>query len=494
MEKAIKTETKTKKINSATLDGFIAKKVEVESSFIRALPGFSIVGLGSQSIQEAKERVKSALLNNDFEFPPLKITISLSPSDLRKEGSHFDLPIALSILYHNKEFDFEDFLVLGELGLDGRLKDTTSIFPLILSLRPKKVIIPLESAKKVSKIPGVEIFAFSHLSEFEKFEPQKIEKSSLSYSYLKIDGEKYYYDDSFRFDFSDVLGQEKAKEAALYSAAGFHNILFEGSPGVGKSMIISRLRYIMPPMSLDEILEVEKINAIEGNEVEFKPHRPFRNPHYSSTRAAIFGGGSRGAKVGEIAFANKGILFFDELPHFQKDVLENLRLPLQDKKVLISRVNSKVEYETDILFAAAMNPCPCGNLLSLHKECRCNELEIRRYKNRISEPLYDRIEIYHQMIEDDSEETISSKDMFEKVLIAFEMQKGKFNANLEENHKFEMENEAYDIIQKAIKNFSLSKRSEFNTLKLAKTIANTRKRDKIIKEDIFKALSFRRRV
>ena len=204
--------------------------------------------------------------------------------------------------------------------------------------------------------------------------------------------------------------------------------------------------------------------------------------------------GSRGAKVGEIAFANKGILFFDELPHFQKDVLENLRLPLQDKKVLISRVNSKVEYETDILFAAAMNPCPCGNLLSLHKECRCNELEIRRYKNRISEPLYDRIEIYHQMIEDDSEEIISSKDMFEKVLIAFEMQKGKFNANLEENHKFEMENEAYDIIQKAIKNFSLSKRSEFNTLKLAKTIANTRKRDKIIKEDIFKALSFRRRV
>jgi len=490
VEKAIKT--KTKKIISATLNGLVAKEVEVESSFTRALPGFSIVGLGSQSIQEAKERVKSALLNNDFDFPPLKITISLSPADLKKEGSHFDLPIALSILYHNREIDLSEFLVLGELGLDGRIKDTSSIFPIILSLKPKKVIIPLESVEKVSKIPDIEIYAFSHISEFEEFTPSKPQKSELSYPYIKIDGKKYYYTDEFELDFNDVIGQSAAKEAALYAAAGFHNILLEGSPGVGKSMIINRLRYIMPPMSLDEILEVEKLNAIEGKDINFKPLRPFRAPHYSSTRAAIFGGGSKGAKIGEIAFANKGILFFDELPYFQKDVLENLRLPLQDKKVLISRVNSKVEYETDILFAAAMNPCPCGNLLSSN-ECRCTDLEIRRYKNRISEPLYDRIEVYHQMIEDDDTSRISSKEMFEKVLIAFEMQKGKFNANLPENYTFDMENEAYEIMQKAIKNLKLSKRSEFNIYKLSKTIANTQKRDKIKKEDLLKALSFRRR-
>ena len=479
MEKASQ---KTKKIISATLNGFNAQKVEVESSFTKALPGFSIVGLGSQSIQEAKERVKSALLNNDFSFPPLKITISLSPADLKKEGSHFDLPIALSILYHNKDIDLSEYLVLGELGLDGRIKDTSSIFPIILSLKPKKVIIPLEAAKKVSKIPDIEIYAFSHLKEFEDFTPKKIDKTELNYSFLKMDGKKYFFKEDFELDFKDVLGQELAKEAALISAAGFHNILLEGSPGVGKSMIINRLRYILPPMSLEEILEVEKLNALEKKEITFSPIRPFRAPHYSSTKAAIFGGGSKGAKIGEIAFANKGILFFDELPYFQKDVLENLRLPLQDKKVLISRVNTKIEYKTDILFAAAMNPCPCGNLLSLSKECRCSDLEIKRYKNRISEPLYDRIEIYLQMIEDDSTSTISSKEMFEKVLIAFEMQKAKFNANLQENYQFKISSDARDILNKAIKNFAMSKRSEFNTLKVAKTIANIDKRDKIEKD------------
>ncbi len=491
MEKTIKT--KTKKITSATLDGFVAKSVEVESSFTRALPGFSIVGLGSQSIQESKERVKSALLNNDFEFPPLKIVINLSPSDLPKNGSHFDLPIALSILYHNKDIDLNEYLVLGELGLDGTLKDTKTIFPIILSLKPKKVIIPLEAAQKISKIPGIKIYAFSHLSEFEEFKVKEIEKSEFDYSFLKIKGKKYYYLEDFKLDFKDVLGQNEAKEAALISASGFHNILFEGSPGVGKSMIINRLRYILPPMSIEDILEVEKLNLLDGKDAEFKPLRPFRSPHFSATKAAIFGGGSRGAKIGEIAFANKGILFFDELPQFQKDVLENLRGPLQDKKMLISRVNSKIEYEADILFAAAMNPCPCGNLLSLNKECRCTDLEIKRYKNRISEPLYDRIEIYHQMLEDDDTSTISSKEMFEKVLIAFEMQKGEFNANLSENYKFKIENEAREMLNKAIRNFSLSKRSEFNVLKVAKTIANINKRDKIKKEDILKALKFRRR-
>jgi len=294
VEKTAKT--KTKKINSATLNGFTAQKVEVESSFTKGLPGFAIVGLGSQAIQESKERIKSALLNNGFEFPPLKITINLAPADLPKSGSQLDLPIALSILYHKKDVDLSEYLVLGELGLDGSLKDTNSIFPIILSLKPKKVIIPLQSARKANKIPGVEVYAFSHISEFEEFEPQKIEKNEFNYSSITVKGKKYYYLENFELDFKDVLGQNQAKEAALISAAGFHNILFEGSPGVGKSMIISRMRNILPPMSLEEILEVEKYNSLEGKEVKFKPIRPFRAPHYSATKAAIFGGGCKNSK------------------------------------------------------------------------------------------------------------------------------------------------------------------------------------------------------
>lgn len=483
--------TKTKKIVSATLNGITAKEVEVEAAFLKGLPGFSIVGLANQSIQESKERVKASLINNNFSFPPLKLVVSLYPASLKKSGSQLDLAIAMSILFFNSDKDFSDFLVLGELGLDGTLRDTNSIFPTILDLKPKKVIVPLESAEKVSKIPEIEVFAFSHLQELLDFNFQEVKKSPLNYDFIKIEGKKHYFLNEFEKDFKDVLGQNDAKEAALISAAGFHNILFEGSPGVGKSMISSRMRYILPPMSLEEILEKEKLNSLEGKEVDFKPLRNFRAPHYSSTRAAIFGGGSSNAKIGEIALADGGILFFDELPYFQKDVLENLRLPLQDKKVLISRVNSKIEYKTDFLFVSAMNPCPCGNLFK--GECRCTENEIKKYKNRISEPLLDRIELYVQMSEEEGSETISSKEMFEKVLIAFEMQKGKFNSNLDEGFKFDIENDAYDLLQKAKMNLNLSRRSEFNILKVAKTVANLSKREKIQKEDLVKAVKFRRR-
>jgi magnesium chelatase family protein len=270
--------------------------------------------------------------------------------------------------------------------------------------------------------------------------------------------------------------------------------LFEGSAGVGKSMIINRLRYILPPMSLEEILETQKVNAFENREIDFQPVRPFRMPHHSSSKPAIFGGGSRGAKMGEIALANHGILFFDEFPYFNKDVLENLRLPLQEGKILISRVNNKIEYNINILFAAAMNPCPCGNLLS-KKECRCTDLEIKRYKNRISEPLIDRIDLYLQMSEDEDTSTISSKEMFQKVLVAFEKQikRGYFNSRLPENWEFNIQKDAREILDKAILNFNLSKRSEFKILKVAQTIADIENYDKINKKAILEALNFRKR-
>ena len=483
--------TKTKKINSAIFD-IDTKIVEVETTFIKSIPSFSIVGLASNAVQESKERVKSALLNNDFEFPPLKIVTNLSPANLPKKSTALDLPIALSILFQNKNIDFSEYLVLGELGLDGTIKETIDMFAVVLGSGFKKIIAPLSIAEKLAQIPDIEVFGFQNLNQFFNLELTPIKPKKLNYKFIEIDSKKYFYNPKFELDFKDVKGQQIAKRVALISASGMHNILLNGSAGVGKSMIINRLKYILPPVSFQELLEIEKQNSLDNKKITFNPQRPFRYPHHNSSKSAIFGGRN---KIGEIALANNGILFFDELPQFKKDILEDLRLPLQEGKVLISRVNSKIEYKTDILFASAMNPCPCGNLLSNHKECKCSEREIQKYKNRISEPLIDRIDLYLELREDNDNSTISSKEMYQKVLFAFEkqMKRGYFNSKLPENWNFEIEKEGKEILEKAKENFGLSKRSEFKILKVAQTISDLENYDKINKKAILEALSYRKR-
>jgi magnesium chelatase family protein len=483
--------TKTKKINSAIFD-IDTKIVEVETTFIKSIPSFSIVGLASNAVQESKERVKSALLNNDFEFPPLKIVTNLSPANLPKKSTALDLPIALSILFQNKNIDFSEYLVLGELGLDGTIKETIDMFAVVLGSGFKKIIAPLSIAEKLAQIPDIEVFGFQNLNQFFNLKLTPIKPKKLNYKFIEIDSKKYFYNPKFELDFKDVKGQQIAKRVALISASGMHNILLNGSAGVGKSMIINRLKYILPPVSFQELLEIEKQNSLDNKKITFNPQRPFRYPHHNSSKSAIFGGRN---KIGEIALANNGILFFDELPQFKKDILEDLRLPLQEGKVLISRVNSKIEYKTDILFASAMNPCPCGNLLSNHKECKCSEREIQKYKNRISEPLIDRIDLYLELREDNDNSTITSKEMYQKVLLAFEkqMKRGYFNSKLPENWNFEIEKEGKEILEKAKENFGLSKRSEFKILKVAQTISDLENYDKINKKAILEALSYRKR-
>jgi magnesium chelatase family protein len=368
-------------LKSASLDTIDAICIDVESTFTKGLPTFTIVGMISTSISESKDRVKSALLINGFKFPPLKITVNLSPSEINKKGTHFDLAIALQIaLYDQKNIKFEDIYFFGELSLDGNIKDTSSIFPIVLSLAKKtfinKVLVCEESAKKLANIPNLQIYCVKNLDDAIAFvksnkkEEYLYERNILEYKTLLINEEKYYFDTNYTEDFKDVIGQDMAKQAAMISAAGNHNIIFEGSPGCGKSMISKRLKYIMTPMNLEEILEKAKLQALDFREVDFIPVRAFRSPHHSSTKSSIFGGGSANAKMGEIALSNNGVLFFDELPHFSKSILEALREPLEDNKILISRVNSKIMYETKFIFIAAMNPCPCGNLLSSVKECR----------------------------------------------------------------------------------------------------------------------------
>ena len=352
-------------IKSASLDGIDALSICVESSFTKGLPSFTIVGLISTSIQESKDRVKSALLMNGYRFPPLKITINLSPSDIKKKGTHFDLAIALQIaLYDIKKNIFKDFHVFGELSLNGEIKDTYSIFPLVLSLVKnkgiKKILVCEQSAKKISNIPNLEIYVVKNIQDAIEFFNKddklgfKYESSELKYETIKINDEKFYYDKKYIDDFIDVIGQDNAKFAALICAAGNHNLIFEGSPGCGKSMISKRIKYILPPMSLEEILEKAKLQALDYKEIDFIPLRVFRNPHHSSTKSSIFGGGSANAKIGEIALSNNGILFYDELPHFSKSILEAMREPLEDNKILISRVNSKTEYATKFVFIASI--------------------------------------------------------------------------------------------------------------------------------------------
>jgi magnesium chelatase family protein len=502
-----------KTIKSASLDSIESIAVNVESSFTKGLPSFTIVGLISTSIQESKDRVKSALLMNDYKFPPLKITINLSPSEINKKGTHFDLSIAMLIaLYNESKINFDDFHVFGELGLSGDIKDTSTIFPLVLSLAKnkeiKKVLVCKESAKKLVNIPNLKIYVVNNIAsaiEFFKLgnhENYRFQEEVNEYESVCINDEHFYYTSDYTQDFKDVKGQDIAKFAAMISAAGSHNMIFEGSPGCGKSMISKRIRYILPPMSQDEILEKAKLQALDYKNIDFLPLRTFRNPHHSSTKSSIFGGGSANAKIGEIALCNNGILFFDELPHFSKSILEAMREPLEDNNILISRVNSKIRYETKFIFLAAMNPCPCGNLLSSIKDCRCNEAEIQRYKNRLSEPFLDRIDLYVVMNDtsNDSKNTVSSKELHQNVIDAFVMQKQRgqkdLNGKLEDEDlaKYcKLDSQCDTLMTKAIINYQLTYRSINKVLKVARTIADLNKNTDITKNDLLKSLNFRRR-
>ncbi|MCF6330615.1 MAG: YifB family Mg chelatase-like AAA ATPase [Sulfurimonas sp.] len=501
-----------KKVSCATYEGLNAKVVHVESTLTKGLPSFSVVGMASTSINESKERVKSALLSNDFSFPPKRITLSLAPSDEKKEGSQFDLSIALMIALNTMDDDFSDWFVFGELGLDGAVKENNKLYPLMLSLANQKLvqkaIVPYASLDKLSKIPNIEFYGVKTLKEaIDLLKNQttvspSIKQSSIDYPSYKIKDEEYYYIKEYEDDFVDVKGQEVAKRAALISASGFHNILFEGSPGCGKSMIAKRLKYILPPMSSDDILDVAKLQALDYVEPDFKPHRNMRSPHHSSTLASVFGGGSFKAQIGEVGLAHRGILFFDELPHFSKNVLEALREPMQDGKIRISRVNSKVEYPADFLFVGAMNPCPCGNLLNEFRECRCSELEIQRYKNRLSDPFLDRIDLSVSMQSVDVEDKASytSKELHKMVVQShiFAKKRGQksFNAKLNDREieRFcVLDDEAQNTLDIAIGRFDLSFRGIKKVQKVGRTIADLDSCDVIGKKHILEALSYRRR-
>ncbi len=502
-----------KQLNCATLEGIDALPVTVESTLTRGLPSFTIVGLASSAISEARERVKSALLANEYSFPPKRITINLSPSDIEKRGSQFDLAIALLIALDSSQRDFEAWYAFGELGLDGSVKENMILYPLILSLansgRLTHAVVPKEAIEKLSNIPDVTFVGVENLREaihlFKEGDTETAQTSSprrLGFPEQHLGEKHYYYQQAYPDDFIEIRGQEVAKRAALISACGMHNLLLEGSPGSGKSMIAKRLRYILPPITNRELLDIAKLDALEGKTPHFTPLRPFRSPHHSGTAASIFGGGSHKAQIGEVGLAHHGILFFDELPHFSRQVLEALREPLEDKRIRISRVHSKVEYPTDFLFVSAMNPCPCGNLLSDTLECRCSDLEIRRYKARLSDPFLDRIDLYVQMqsVRAEDRPSVSSEQMHETVLRVHALQRGRgqreLNGRLDDpaiDRYCRLDDESEMILKQAVQRFALSFRSIKKLQKVARTIADIEGSHAINKAHLLEALSYRRR-
>jgi len=506
-----KKEAIVNRLSCATLEGVNAQVIEVEATFTKGLPGFAVVGLASTDIQEAKERVKSALLTNEFIFPPLKITIGLSPSEIKKNGSHFDLSLALLIALNKKSFEEEGLFVFGELGLDGRVKSSSMIFPIILSLkeqgRIRRAIVPKEAITYLSHISGIDFIAVGTLNEaivlLGKGEfTANVKKFNYDAKSFTLDKTTYYYEEKYKSDFFDVKGQMVAKRAALIAASGMHNLFMEGNPGCGKSMIAKRIKDILPPMQEVELLSIAKHQFLDGQTPTFKAIRPMRSPHHTATSASIFGGGSGQAKIGEVALASKGILFFDEIPHFSKQVLEAMREPLQDKKVHIARVNTKIEYEADIMFVAAQNPCPCGNLLSKVKACRCSEMEIKRYANKLSDPFLDRIDLFvvMQEVQSDDKGDVTSKAMHDAVIKAFKLQKLRgqicLNGKLAEDEIEKycvLSTEADKILESAIAKFALSHRSIASVKKIGRTVADLSGNEKIEKRDVLEALSYRRR-
>lgn len=499
----------TNTILCATRYGNGAKIVAVEGSFHRGLPSFNISGLANHSIQEAKHRVQSALQSAQIPLPPMRFILNLSPADLPKSGSHFDLPIAL-LGALQKEILQEEWFAFGELGLDGTLKHQEGIFPLLLEIalqkKGAKVILPKGGEEIFSPIPHLSLYFVSSLQEaLDLIQsnplPQPFEKTALEFEHIEILGEKYYYTQEFTYDFSEVLGQDVAKRVALIAACGMHNFILEGSPGCGKSMIAKRMRGILPPMSLEEMIECVKLQALGNQSISYSPLRPFRSPHQSASKSSILGSATNTeAKAGEIALAHHGILFFDELPHFKKDILESLREPLENNALVISRVHSKIEYETSFLFIGAQNPCPCGNLLSLSKECRCQEKEINAYRNKLSEPFWDRVDMFVQMSEKkEGKVGLSSKLMQEKVFEVFTIQKERGQKNL--NGKLSekeialyciLDPECFELIDRMQEKFGLSLRGVQKIKKVARTIADLERSEKIKKSHLIEAFGYRK--
>lgn len=497
------------KTNTTTLIGLDGKLVEVESDITSGLPSFTIVGLPDSSIKESRDRVRVALINSGYRFPAGRITINLSPADLKKEGTQLDLPIAISLLGSMGviNFDYEEYIILGELSLDGRIVPIRGALAMVIAMRElgfTKFIIPADNKDECAIISDIEIYPFDKLNDLVAFLNKEKKVKAYEIDLSKITEEKTY-----DYDFKDLKGQESLKRALQIAAAGNHNVLMIGAPGSGKTFSAKHLPTILPDMSFDEKVEVTKIYSIMGllDSGHLVNERPFRAPHHTSSEVALIGGGHSIPRPGEITLAHKGVLLLDEFPEYRKNVIEALREPLENKEINVARSQASVKYPADFILIAAMNPCPCGNYGNPLKECTCSFNEIRRYLNKISSPILDRIDIHieikpvkYEDLKDDTKSK-SSAELKSEVVRARLIQEERYknekistNSELNTNQMkkyIKLSEDVEKIAKMAFNKYNFSVRSFNKIIKMSRTIADLEGSKEIESKHLLEAIRYR---
>lgn len=498
-------------IKTIALTGLEGNLIEVQTDITGGIPAFEIVGLPDMSVKESKERIRSAIKNSMIEFPSRKILINLAPADTRKEGTSYDLPIAIGILANLEIINtknIENTIFIGELSLNGEINHINGVLPMCIeaqSLGIKRVILPKANEREAAVVTNLEIVGVNNLQELIGYLNGNVQISKVNLDMKNI----FSQNNIELLDFSDVKGQENVKRALEISAAGNHNCVLIGSPGSGKTMLSRRIPSILPDLTFEESLEVTKIHSISGmlnSKVGIITKRPFRSPHNTISPISMIGGG-KNPKPGEISLAHNGVLFLDELPEFNRNTLEVLRGPLEDRFVTISRLYSKVTYPSNFMLIASMNPCPCGYFGSTEKNCTCSKLMIDKYLSKISGPLLDRIDLhvevkavkYQNLNSSKIEE--NSKDIKIRVNSARKIQQQRYkNFNIFSNAELTpklidefcvLNSDCKKLLEMAFEKLGLSGRAYTRILKVARTIADLDEKDFIEKNHLAEAIQYR---